>query len=169
MAVFVVVGCATTQPYVAPVDVRLQDPPPGKAVVYLVRAPYDSSHVAVFSGAAKLATLPPDSYTAIALLPGEHVLITKTAATVSADAQVAPPYELRVRADERRFLNLSGLTSRRPVFVGVLPIAGGGVIPLIEQQQATKSGSLTWKEVTEIDAQGLMSIAKPALPEKGAL
>lgn len=138
-------------------------------MVYLVRAPYDSSRVAVFSETAKLAILPPDSYTAIVLAPGKHLLTTKTAATLSPDVEVAPPYELRVNAEERRFLNLSGLTSGGPVVAGVLPIAGVGVVPLLIQQQGTKSGSLTWKEVTELDAQGLMSIAKPVLPEKGAL
>lgn len=158
-------GCSAPMPYVAPVDIRLQDPPPGKAVVYLVRAPHDPSRVAVFSAAAKLATLPPESYTAIVLTPGKHLLITRNAAVFGAQSELAPPYEVQVGADERRFLNLSGLTASGPVFTGAF-ISG---IPLFLPQQGTKSGTLTWKEVTELDAQGLMSIAKPVLPEEGAL
>ena len=162
------VGCSAPRAYSPPVDIPLQDPPPGKAIVYLVRAPYDSSLIAVFSGSAKLVTLPAETYTAVVLAPGSHVLTTRGAGVLSAGSEVAPPYRLQTKADERRFLNISGATSTVPVFTGVLPVSGA-MIPLFMPQPGTSSGSLAWKEVTELDAQGLMSIANPVLPEKGAL
>lgn len=158
-------GCSAPKSYVAPIDIRLQDPPPGTAVVYLVRAPYDAAHIAVFSPSAKLVVMPPETYTVLVLAPGKHLLVTRNAAVFGTESELAPPYELQVVADERRFLSLSGLTSDGLVFTGAV-ISG---IPLFARQQGTKSGSLAWKEVTEFDAQGLMSIAKPVLPEKGAL
>lgn len=161
-----VVGCAVHEP---PVDVRLQDPPQDKAIVYLLRAPYDGVEIAVHVGPERVAVLPPSTYTAIVLDPGTHVLTTRTSSLFWEGAFLAPPFNLQVKANERRFLNISGVTKKEAQFTGLIPMPGGMMMPMVTATQVTAAGSRTWKDVTELDAQGLMSIAKLVMPEKGAL
>lgn len=163
-------GCAVEpKPYSPPKETPLQDPPPGKAIVYLLRAPYDSAEITVFVGAAKVATIPPGKYTAIALPPGRHVFITRAASIFGVGGEIAPSFHLNVRENQRRFLNISGSTTKTPALVGALPMPSGGGIPLVMPVQSTAPGSRSWKEVSELDAQGLMSISTPSLPERDAL
>jgi len=165
----VLTSCAhEPRPYSPPKDIPLQDAPPGKAVVYLLRAPYDSLSIDISVANQKLAILGPSTYTAVALPPGTHSLVTKATSVFSAGGNVAPNFELTLKANERRFLNISGQTGKSPAVVGILPLAGGA-IPLLLPEQNTANGSRSWKEVSEIDAQGLMSISKTVLPEPGAL
>lgn len=169
-AMALVAGCAVPpKPYEPPVDVRLQEPPQDQAIVYLLRAPYDGVEIAVHVGSDRVAILPPSTYTAIVLKPGAHVLTTRTSSLLGEGAFLAPPFNLQVKANERRFLNISGVTKKEAQFTGVIPMPGGAMMPMVTASQATAAGSRTWKEVTELDAQGLMSIAKLVMPEKGAL
>jgi hypothetical protein len=149
-------ACATEpKPYVAPVDKPLQDPLPGQAVVYLLRAPHDSLRVQVSSAEKRLVVLAQSTYTAVSLQPGRHVLRTH-AWLLAAGAEVAPPLVLEVQPNTRRFFSLSGATVR---FVYGMPLP----------QVDTAPGSHSWKEITELDAQGLMSITRVTLPDRGAL
>lgn len=165
-----VAGCTVpNKPYEPPVDVMLQEPPQDHAIVYLLRAPYDGIEITVHVGSDRVAILPPNTYTAIVLKPGVHVLTTRTSSLFGEGAFLAPPFNLRVKANERRFLNISGLTKKEAQFTGVIPMPGGTMMPMLTATQTTAAGSRTWKDVTELDAQGLMSIAKLVMPEKGAL
>ena len=163
-AVVLFAGCASDGPYEPPRDVRLQDPLPGKGIIYLLRAPHDSAAVQVSVDGRQVATLPSSTYTLISLAPGQYSLTT---ASASDRSQLAPPFVLDVRAGTRRFLNLSGRTRESAKLEGLIPI-GSGVVPLVTPSIATRDGR-SWKEVTELDAQGLMSIARLVLPERAAL
>jgi hypothetical protein len=163
-------GCALEPKPYSPAKVTpLQDPLPGKAIVYLLRAPYDSAEVAVFVGGATVATISPAMYTAISLPPGRHVFTTRTASILGIGGEVAPSFHVDLEENQRRFLNLSGANTKAPALVGALPLPGGGGVPLVLPVQSTAPGSRTWKEVSELDAQGLMSISAPSLPERDAL
>lgn len=163
-------GCALEpKPYSSPKDTPLQDPPPGKAIVYLLRAPYDSADIGVFVGGIKVATIPSGKYTAIALPPGRHVFTTRAVSIFGVGQEIAPTFSVDVQENQRRFLSISGATTKAPELVGALPMPGGGAVPLIQSVQSTAPGSRTWKEVPELDAQGLMSISTPSLPERDAL
>ena len=167
--VILIQGCAAgSKPYVAPLDVNLQDPLPGTAVIYVIRAPYDTSELSIYEGNRKLATLPSSTYTAITLQPGKHVLITHSPSIFFSELELAPKYELALQAEERKFLYISGENSTSPTLTALLPISGT-IMPLILPTKDTSAGTRSWKEINELDAQGLMSIAKPVLPEKGAL
>lgn len=163
-AVVLCAGCASDEPYELPRDVQLQDPLPGKGIVYLLRAPHDSAAVQVSVDGRPVATLPSSTYTLISLAPGRYSLTT---ASASDRAQLAPPFLLQVEAGTRRFLNLSGPTRESAKVQGLIPI-GSGVVPLLTPSLAIRDGR-TWKEVTELDAQGLMSIARLVLPDPAAL
>lgn len=157
-------GCASGDfkpPTFAP-DIPLQDAPPGKSVVYLIRAPHDRATLPVYVGTRKVAVLPPSTYTVAVLQPGTH----RIAASANAGPD-APASALTVSAGERRFLYVSAPTARsfELNFIGA---GRAGIIPLALPTQVA-AGAHTWKECSELDAQGLMSIGKLVLPEPGVL
>ena len=76
----------------------------------------------------------------------------------------APPFHLEVQADERRFVSLSGHTAKQLGLSGMILVPGAGMVPLLSSDTGTAPGTHAWKEVSEIDAQGLMSIARVVLP-----
>jgi hypothetical protein len=148
-------SCATEfKPYVPPVDLPLQDAPPGQALVYLLRAPHDSKVVRVVEADRHLASLDSGTYTVISLPPGRHLL--RTLAGLPVFGEMAPPLVVELAPGSRRFFALSGVSTR---FVLGLPL------PELE----TAPGSRRWTEVTELDTQGLMSIGRLVKPEAGAL
>jgi hypothetical protein len=167
---FVVIGCSTppSKPYVPPADKPLQDPLPGQALIYLLRAPYDPSQLEVSLSDKVIAILPQSTYTAVSLPPGDYVLQTKSSAMFASGVPAAEPFKFVVKPNERRFFNISGATAMSPGVVAVLPVRGGGVVPLVLRHLGTEPAGRSWKEVTELDAQGLMSIARLVLPERNA-
>ncbi len=157
-------GCSTGfKPYEPPVDIPLQDPPPGQAVVYLIRLPYDGLSVALNSGGAGLAKLPPGTYTALALPPGRHDIATTSSGLFSDGKEVAPLLNLDLRAGQRRFFYLSGVMRQSASVAGVIP--GATPMPIIVPTMDTRRGTHAWKESSERDAQGLLSNARVVLPD----
>jgi hypothetical protein len=158
-------GCALTEALYAgrsmsqaPVQspaVGLQDPPPGKSILYLLRTPDDRMDIAVFVNGRKFVELPEGAYTAIALPPGRHLVTTRAFSWMGDGLEIAPQAEIDIREDERRFFS----------------IAGAAASPAQAPLDATGLGTRThrWKEVGQTDAQGLMSLTKVVLPEEEAL
>lgn len=137
--------------------VGLQDPFPGQAVAYLIRAPRDSGTLQVFVDLKLVATMPAGTYTAVALSPGRHTLSTREGEAVG-----SLPLELTIAAGERKFFYVSLPTRTSSSFV-FLP----GQLPVPTRDVAV-AGPRAWHEATEADAQGLMSITKVVLPEMDA-
>jgi hypothetical protein len=161
----VLTGCASTEfePLTFAPDVMLQDPLPGMAIVYLIRAPHDNAAISVYFNSSKMALLPPNSYTVVSIQPGTYQVASAapgTSASTTGSSSV-----LTVKAGERRFLYTSVHTRSSASFI-FIPSASG-VIPLV-LPTITGSGARTWNECNELDAQGLMSSAKPVPPEPGA-
>lgn len=160
-------GCATPpKPYEAPQDTPLQDPLPGRAVVYLLRAPYDDLRLEVILSGIRVAVLPPEAYTAIDAAPGIHEIRTRFASRSGAGEEIAPPFQLQLQANERRFLNVSGVTAKTVGVSGFLSLPKGVPVPMPVPMTGTASGTHSWKEVTELDAQGLMSISRFVWPAR---
>lgn len=139
-------------------DVVLQDPPPGKAIVYLLRAPHDNATVDVYLGQKKLAVLPPSTYTVVSVDPG----IYEIASEPGGGTEAGPISLLTVQAGERRFIYTSIPNS---IGVTVDLFFGGpvGVIPIVIPRRFAV-GARTWSECRELDAQGLISLSKLVLP-----
>lgn len=162
-------GCSAPpmKPLVFPASVGLQSPLPGHAVVYLIRPPHDGLELAVRTGETLMAVLPKETYTAVNLRPGKHVInaTSRPTALQLGGPEAAIPFELTVAANERRFLYIvrprgtSTSVNLTPVPSGVLPSVGHTSVP---------SGYRQWKEAAEAEALDLMSIAKVVLPERDA-
>jgi hypothetical protein len=101
------VACATPQPFkplVFAPDTRLQDPLPGKAVVYLLRVPTEGTTVTVFFNVKRMAVLPPSTFTAVMVDPGTYEVASTEGIWSSSKT---PASRLTVSAGERRFLYTS--------------------------------------------------------------
>ncbi|MES2511234.1 MAG: hypothetical protein V4625_14990 [Pseudomonadota bacterium] len=165
-AVFSFVGGCASTPSVHPDAVVLQDALPGQALVYLLRAPHDGMQIRVQSGDKTLITLPAESYTALSVPAGRHVFTTFSTSPFVSNTPVAPPLDVTLVPDQRVFYAISGVTERSIGFGGLMPIAGGGVMPIFIPQSATASGSRVWKEFSELDARGLITVSRVALPDR---
>jgi len=162
------VGCASREfkPLEFAPPVRLQDPLPGLAIVYLLRAPHDSVSVDVALNSTPVARLPAETYTAVSLQPGTYTITTAESSEVKASGPGADPV-LTVSAGERRFLYTS-VPTRSTESLGVAFAGKGGAIPLL-LPVTIRVGQRTWHECNEIDAQGLMSIGKLVAPGRQLL
>ena len=133
-------------------------------MIYLIRIPYDVLAVNVRIDGKLVAILPRSSYTALDIEAKPQTLTTSAKDDTSTEWQVAPPLLLNLRPGERTLLYLSGSTDQSKSnisisMVGGLPFATGPVSSRLIM------GGWVWKEANEVDAQGLMSIAKVKLPE----
>ena len=155
-------ACASPEfkPLVFPPDVVLQDPPPGTAVVYLLRAPHDRETVTVYFGQQAMATLPPSTYAVVVVAPGAHEIRSSKPDPAGEPA----PAVLTLGAGERRFLYTS-VPTRAGTTVAFIPGGPIGVIPLLVPG-TVRAGARTWNECSALDAQGLMSTARPVVPAR---
>lgn len=106
--------------------VGLQDPPPSRSILYLLRAPEDRVDIAVFVNGKKFAELPEGAYTAIALPPGRHLVTTRAFSGMGNGLEIAPQAEIDVREDERRFFSIAGTAAapaRMPTGAAMQPRA----------------------------------------------
>jgi hypothetical protein len=162
---FALAGCrsAAFKPSDFAPAVNLQDPLPEMAIVYLLRIPHDSATVTVYFDARKMAVMKPESYTAVYVKPGTYEI----KALVSDSQSESVSAVLTVSAGERRFIYTSMPNQLSPhlssVYVGRV-----GYISIVTHRGAT-ARVRTWKECSELDAQGLISSAKVVLPEPGAI
>jgi hypothetical protein len=161
-------GCSTSfKPYEPPVDIPLQDPPPGQAVVYLIRLPYDGLAVTLSGRGKNLAKLPPGTYTALALPPGRHEIRTTSSRMFGGVEEVAPVLSIDLPAGQRRFFYLSGAMQQSATVAGVIP--GAIPMPILVPSMSTQSGTHNWKEASELDAQGLLSNTRVVLPDRAGI
>jgi hypothetical protein len=156
------VGCAVDRgPLKLPDPIPLITPSPGLAVVYLLRVPREPSELVVHLNGTRVAALPKESFTALALEPGTYELLAvhPNAAVPSAVGR------LTVSAGERRLL-YSAVPTKGSVSMGVVPVAGV-VVPVFTSTQ-TPTGARRWTELSEFDAQGMFSVLAPVAAEANA-
>ena len=155
-------GCAVDR---GPVQFRdpipLITPETGKAVLYLLRVPREPFELVVHLDGQRTAALPKESFTAIALKPGTHDLLAvhPNPAVQSTTAKIA------VSAGERRFF-YSAIPTRGSVGMAVIPI-GPMIVPIVTSSQ-TAVGARRWTEMTEFDAQGMLSVLSAVGAEANA-
>jgi len=146
----------------AEADVPLQDPLPGKAIIYLLRVPNDDVHLEVLLDGAPVANLPPDKYTVISAAAGAYLLSGTTS------KEVLPSTALVLKDGERRFFYVSGANANSlGVSTTFLPLFGA--LAGLLARTGTVDGSRSWKECVELDARGFMSVSSLVLPKRDAL
>ncbi len=157
------VACADNQPpgyYAAPPAKRLQDPLPGKALVYLFRAPHDGATLALQISGRPSFTLEPSTYTALTLNPGEYLMEGTSTGRWGKTVPAFEPIRIRIESGERKLLYVSGENDRTIEFLGIAPLGRGGGMLLANAALATDNASRRWKECTVLDAQGFMDISR---------
>jgi len=147
-------GCANG-PAQSNREIVLQDALPGQAIIYLIRAPHDAQPVQVGVSNLESMVLPPNSYTVVSVRPGTQLL------GIGSAGQIGQATEIVFHAGERRFFYLSGVNST-PINPTAAMLAG----PLVTvmNRSYTVEGTRSWKECSELDARGLISISNLVLP-----
>jgi len=153
-------GCAQRS-YPDPATLVLQDPLPGQSLIYLIRAPHDDATLTVREGARMLAAMPAETWTAISVAPGEHVLETRLG-----DRPGAPPVRLRLAADQRYFLVMSASMDRPGAAVQIVDAATRPLTWYVPLPSELNAGSRHWSPYSETDARPMISIARMVLPER---
>jgi hypothetical protein len=161
-----VIGCTYTGEF-RPLEFKeavVQEALPGRALVYLIRAPHDTATVLVERAGRRVAELPPETHTAFSTVPGELDFGTFTIGTIGSRTAIAPPVQVRLVAGQRLFLVLTGSQERQTRVSGVLP--GATPLPIFVPSLATSERA--WKEFNEVDARGLIGVTRVVLPERSA-
>lgn len=161
--VTVTIGCKTTAPIEYSKSQPLIEPETGRAVLYLFRAPHDVIEVHVTIDGMVLTSLPSETYTVVHLNPGKHIL------GVLENAQSSQPktFLVDVAEGERRFAYLSGAVRSRSTEISVAGAVAGPVGAAVAVLRPTRADaeSYQWKECSELDAHGFISISKFVKPQ----
>ena len=155
-------GCAS-KVYPDPDTMALQDPLPGKAIIYLMRAPFDNARFQVYANQKLVARLPKETYTAVSLEPGSYTLRTTP---FDSDESVAPDAKVELQPDTRYFLLIAGsdrAVAKTNVFVVVSPTP---IVLFIPAPYSITKGTHTWRPNSEAEARPMLSIATLVLPER---
>jgi hypothetical protein len=157
---FAVASCAARKEFADPRSIVVQDPMPGQALLYLIRAPHDSSTFSLRVGGVLAAVLPPEAYAALSLPPGQHIIQTYAGAVPRGGESTVPELKVAVEPNSRYFLVLSGRSERPGAAVQALAaVAGGPFTWFIPMSTGVVAGSHTWKPYTEEEARPMLSIA----------
>jgi len=167
VALAILTGCAKDVSYVAPTKANLLDPLPSKALVYLLRSPYDSTTLTVFVDGKKVATLPSEHYTAISLEPGTHDFKTEVSAFLRSEN--IPHQALEVQANKRYFLAMPAPEKKTISGISAVAPIGGIPIPIIGPHAVETGATRAWEGITEADSHWFIFYTKPSAPEPDAL
>lgn len=161
-------GCADNMPqsyYAPPPLIPLQDPLPGHGILYLLRAPHDQETFSVQLGGKQSFTLEPATYSVISLKPGDYAMTGTIGSILGGPKEAFAPARFRLQEGQRAFLYVSGVSDTSFFLNSIIP-AGRGILFVDGGiKSSTAAGTRSWKECTELDAQGFMSVSKPKLIE----
>jgi hypothetical protein len=150
-------GCANTSSFKKPQDIVWMDPAPEQSVLYLFRAPHDSTEVVAFVNGAAAARLPASAYTALTLPPGTYGLATAGTGTQGLNVEL--------KAGERRFVYVSGVMATHTQAIGLATAFAGPLAGLaVMAGNPTDLESRRWTECSDLDARGLASIGTFVAP-----
>lgn len=155
-------GCATRE-YPHPDSVVLQQPRAGESLIYFLRAPHDSGPLTIEVNGKRLAKLPPETYVALSLPPGQYRFLT-TSGGLFSNEEVAEPLEVALKENERKYFHVSGNDEKRVALIGVMSAPGAGAVPLLGRESVVRNRM--WKECAELDARGLITISRQIEPER---
>lgn len=145
-------GCAVNYPH--PDTVVLEQPKPGESLIYFLRAPHDNEALVIESSEKRTVRLPPESYVALSLPPGNYQFTTRHGGFFST-AEGAEKIEVSLAKNSRRFFHISGIEENRPSYIGFI---GTGFTPLYARKPVVINR--VWKECSELDARGLITISR---------
>lgn len=151
------IGCSTPKEYTPPPKAALQDPLPGKSLVYLLRAPYDETTLSLsFAPAGGQVHLPKYRYTAISLEPGTYTMTTVTQGTDSqSTVGPIPSLTFNIAADQRLCFFLPAPEKRNIQTIGLVPL------PIVVRQMQETGAVRAWTPATNDDVNWFVFYTKP--------
>jgi hypothetical protein len=165
-ALVALAACVSPKEYVRPTRSNLQDPVPERALIYLLRSPYDEADVQVLLNGVRVVVLPASTHSVVVVTPGKYALTTRTTRDQST---VVPDFAFEVQAARRYFLNLPAPERRYEKGIVGIGAAGGVPLPIIGTTSTATGAARQWWFASEDDAHWFIFYSKPVLPEAGAL
>ena len=156
-------ACAENKPpsyYQPGPPAAMQEPAPGQALLFLFRAPHDAEIFQMDIDGKLPFELTPDSYTVLSFMPGEYGMKGWVVGRAGARSPAFEPARFKLQAGQRLYLYVSGTNDSSIFLNGLTPISrrfvlvDGGIRP------STVAGTRSWKECSEIDAQGFIAISR---------
>ena len=163
-----VAGCAINPPasyYQPPPLIPIQDPLPGHGIVYLLRAPHDPETLAIQLNTQQPFRLEPSTYTVLVLKPGDYAMRGTEGGLFGRTKEAFAPVSFRIHDGQRAFLYVSGITDTSVFINSIVPLSKGAFFVDGGLRPSTAFGTRSWKECSELDAQGFMSASKLKLIE----
>ena len=164
----ILTGCAVEKPpdYYKPLPfIVLQDPLPGHGIAYLLRAPHDPAAFTVQLTGKQPFVLEPSTYTVLTFKPGEYSLTGTVSAMFGGTKEAFVPAKFSIQEGQRAFLYVSGITDSSFAVNSIVAGRKGILFVDAGMSLSTVAGSRSWKECSELDAQGLMAASKLKLVE----
>jgi hypothetical protein len=155
-----VTACADNKPpsyFKPPPPLALQDPLPGQALLYLLRAPHDQDSFSIKIQDKKPFVLGPSSYTVLSFPPGEYTMTGAVDSIFGGSKPAFVPAQFRLIEGQRLFLYVSGVNDSSFFLNSLVPFGRGGVLVDGGIRTSTVASTRSWKECSELDAQGFMS------------
>jgi hypothetical protein len=153
-------ACAENKPpsyYKPPPPLALQDPLPGQALLYLLRAPHDQDAFSIQIQDKKPFVLGPESYTVLSFSPGQYTMTGEVSSMFGGPKPAFAPAQFRLIEGQRAFLYVSGVNGSSFFLNNIVALGRGGVLVDGGIRPSTVASSRSWKECSELDAQGFMS------------
>ena len=153
-------ACADNKPpsyYKPPPPLALRDPLPGQAILYLLRAPHDQDVFSIQIQDKQPFVLAPESYTVLSFSPGEYTMTGTVGSMFGGPKPAFTPAQFRLVEGQRAFLYVSGVNDTSFFLNSIVPLGRGGLLVDGGIRPSTVAGSRSWKECSELDAQGFMS------------
>ena len=151
-------GCVSPKQYTPPAKAVLQDPLPGKALVYLLRAPYDGADLELLLNGVRLS-LPAYRYTAISLEPGLYTLRTTVKGNQRNPGNAIPDLVVPLASGERLGFFLPAPERRNETEFVPLPGAA-----FFRQRMEETGAKRTWTPATRDDFNWFIQYTKLYLP-----
>jgi len=159
---FTLAVSACAHHYPDPDRVVLQQPKAGQALIYFLRAPHDSGLLSIEVNGRRLVKLPAATY-AVLSLPSGHYRFLTTSGSLFGNGEVVEPLEVSLRENERVFYHVSGIDGKQISLLGIINPRGAGPVPLLGQESIVRNR--IWKECTELDARGFITISREVKPD----
>jgi hypothetical protein len=145
-------GCSFNGKLIQNESINLISPSNNNSIIYFLRIPRDFGDLILYLNDQRIAKITHESFTAVSLPPGDYTIIA-----IDKNKKQSNPFKIVLLPAQRRFFYTS-IPSNDTITDSY--IAYGNSLSVIRSTKGYIENR-QWKEMSESDAKGLMSILKP--------
>lgn len=145
-------GCAINNRLVQNESVRLIEPSSSNSIVYFLRIPKDYRQLIIYLNDQRIAKMDNETYTAVSLPPGNYKLVA-----IDKNKNQSKTFKMVLLPSQRRFFYTSIPSNNTITDTYIWHKSSLYIMSLTKGYIENRE----WKELSESDAKGLISILKP--------